>query len=169
MDAAVEHPRRHGAADQRRRDVVQEGREHEHHDQQDETALPVVRQVAGQDVGNAAVLEVAGQDGETQQQAQQVGDGHPFVHQVAAQAGEARHAVEIAEAQLVQGDGGKPDQGHPQRVMVEQGHAQQGQGEQDEVHGDAEHGGTLPGPGRGGKRQQDDCGGQRAERRMRGR
>ena len=44
VDFAAEHMARHGAADQRRRDVVEEARQHEHDHQQRDAALPVVGQ-----------------------------------------------------------------------------------------------------------------------------
>ena len=46
MQALVVKHSGQGAADHRGRDVVQETRKHEHTEQQDEAALPVVRQEA---------------------------------------------------------------------------------------------------------------------------
>ena len=59
MHLAAEKLMRHGTADQRRGDVVEEAGEDEDHHQHHETAFPVVRQVLGQDDRHVALLEMA--------------------------------------------------------------------------------------------------------------
>ena len=127
----------HGAADQCGGDVVEEGRHDEHQQQQREAAFPVVRQVLGQDHRDMAFLEVAREDGEAHQQAQQVRDHHPLVAQMTDEAGEAGAALEAGENDLVGGDHHRPTGGHRQRVAVKQRDAEQGEAEQDEIHRDA--------------------------------
>ncbi len=70
-------------------DVVEERRQHEDHHQQDERALPVVRQVIGQQLRDFALLEVVGEQREAHQQAEEVDDDDPLVVEVASEAGEA--------------------------------------------------------------------------------
>ncbi len=69
---------RHRAADQRRGDVVEKARQHEHHHEQHETATPVVGQVIGQPGRHVALLEVPRQQREPHQQAEQVREHDPF-------------------------------------------------------------------------------------------
>ena len=139
MDFAAENMTGHGAADQRRRDVVEEARQHEHDHQQRNAALPVVGKIGGHRVGHAAHLEVAREQREAHQQQEQVGQDHPFVLHVQREAGEAGAEFEAGEDQLVERDDRKPGQRDVQRVMVEQRDAQQRQAEQDEIDGNAEH------------------------------
>ncbi len=54
----------------------------------------------GSILGDAAVLEVAGQQGETQQQAQQVGEHHPLVPQVPGQPLEPRPVLKPVKPSL---------------------------------------------------------------------
>ena len=84
------HVARHRAADQRRRDVVKEARQHEDDDEQREAALPVVRQESRHLVRHLALLEMPRQQREAHQQQEQVGEDHPFVLHVQREAGEAR-------------------------------------------------------------------------------
>ncbi len=78
VDLGAEQGVRHGAADQRRSDVVEKRRQHEHDHEQRETTLPVVRKEARQHCGHARLLEVPRQQRKTEQQAQQVGENHPL-------------------------------------------------------------------------------------------
>ena len=82
VDLAAENVPRHGAADQRRGDVVEEARQHEHDDEQHEAALPVVGQEGRHLVGHAALLEMPRQQRKAHQQQEQVREDHPFVLQV---------------------------------------------------------------------------------------
>ncbi len=88
MDLLVEQGVRHGAADERRRDVVEERRQHEDEHQQDEGPLPVVGEVARQHLRDLALLEVPRQQGEAEEQAEQIEDHHPLVPEVGDEAGE---------------------------------------------------------------------------------
>ena len=58
------------------------------------------------------------QDGETKQQAEQVGQRHPFLQQVLAQAGQASNAMNAGETEFVERDRGQTGKRHRQRVMV---------------------------------------------------
>ena len=86
----AEHDAGDRAADQRRGDVVEERRQHEDHHQQHERALPVVGQQLRQPRRNAAGLEMLRQQREAEQQAQQVGEQHPFVAEVRDEPRQAR-------------------------------------------------------------------------------
>ena len=71
----------HGAANHGSGDVVQKAGDDENQDQHDEAALPVIRQIVGQDGGNFGLLKMVCQQGKAQQQAQQVGKRHPLMLQ----------------------------------------------------------------------------------------
>ena len=139
MHTTLEYAGGDRAANQRGSNVVEEGRQNEHHHQQHETALPVVREKARQHLGHMTVFEVPGQYRETEQQAEQIGNDHPFMRQVAGQPVQAGDTVKPGEAELVQDDGGKAGQRDLERVVVEQSDAEQGGGEQDEFDRDAEN------------------------------
>ncbi len=127
VHAAVKHAGGDGAADQRGGDVVEERRQHEYHHQQQKAAFPIVRQPARQNLRYVAFLEVARQQGESEQQSEQVSQHHPFVMQVAEQSGNAAAGMEAGDQQFVEGDRGQAGERDRQRVVVEQRHAQQGQ------------------------------------------
>jgi hypothetical protein len=91
------------------------------------------------------------QQGETDQQAEQVHEQHPFVRHVGAEAGQADAELEAGEQDLVAGDDGEAGERDLQHVVVEQRHAEQGGREEDEIERDAAYGETL-GSG-GGERQ----------------
>ena len=78
------------------------------------------------------------QEREAHQEQEQVGEDHPFVLEVQAEAGEAGAVFEAGEQELVERDGREPGERDCERVMVEQGDPEQGQAEQDEVDRDAE-------------------------------
>lgn len=122
---------RGGDPNQGRRDVVEEGAEHEDQREEPEAAGPVVGQPLGEELRDAAVLEVLAQQGEPRQQAQQVGHDHPFVVQVL-------HEVEVRVAELESEDRHQTAEGDPQLLVVEPRHTQQGEREQDELDRDAE-------------------------------
>ena len=129
---------RHGAADQRRCDIVEEARQHEHDGQQRDAALPVVGKIGRHSVGHAAQLEMAREQRKPHQQQEQVGQDHPFVLHVQREAGEPGAEFEAGENELVERDGRKPGQRDVERVVVEQRDAEQRQAEQDEIDRDAE-------------------------------
>ena len=104
MHLGLEQLVRHGAADQRGGDVVEEAGENEDHHQHHEAALPVVGQILGQDDRNMALLEVAREQGKAHQQAEQVGQHHPFVLEVPGQTGHAFAGLEAGEQQFVKRD-----------------------------------------------------------------
>ena len=79
VNLVAEHRARDGTADERRRDVVQKAGQHKDHHQQDESALPVVRQELGQSRGDIARLEVLGQQRKPEQQSEQIHEQHPFM------------------------------------------------------------------------------------------
>ena len=137
------HPRaeelvRHGAADERGGDVVEEAGQDEHEHQHDEGALPVVGQEVRQHHRDSALLEVARQQREPHQEAEQVGEDDPFVLHVRNQARQTGAMLEPDEGELVDDDGGKTGERHPERDVVEERDAEQRQREQNEFEGDAE-------------------------------
>ena len=134
--ALVQH-RSHGAADHGRSDVVEEAGDEEHQDQHHEAALPVIRQVLGQDGGDARLLEVVGQQREAEQQAEQVGNGHPLVAQKAHQPRHTGHAREVRQQQLVQRDDDQARHRHLERVVMKQRHAEQRQCKEEKINRDA--------------------------------
>ena len=138
VQLALEHGAGHRAADQRRGDVVEEARQHEHHDEQHETAAPVVGQVVGQPPRHVAFLEVPRQQREAHQQAEQVREHDPLVVQVAGQPAEARAVRKAGNEQLVERDRRQARERNLQRAVVQQRHAEQRQREQHELERDAE-------------------------------
>ncbi len=93
---------------------------------------------------DAAVLEVAGEDREPEQQPEQVREDHPLVRKVADQAPEPGALCEAGENELESRDGGKPGQRYRQSVVVQEGDPEQGDAEQDELHRDADLDRHLP-------------------------
>ena len=99
MHLAAEHRVRHRAADHRRRDVVEEARQHEHH-------APAARsRPSSRRAGSAAARPGSRlsskwlrQQREAEQQQQQVGQDHPLVQQVRAEARDAGAGLEAGEA-----------------------------------------------------------------------
>ena len=144
VHAPAEHALRDRATDQRRGDVVEEARQHEHQRQQQEAATPVVRQQVGQPPRQPALLEVARQQREPEQQHEQVGEHRPLAAEVTEQAGKARHTVETSRRQLVDRDRGEPGRGHLERAGMQDGNAEQCAGEQHELDG---HGNVTQGDG----------------------
>ena len=104
VDLVPEHGRRDGAADERRRDVVEERGKHEHHDEEQEAALPVVGKEVRQHLGHLAALEVVRKQGEAEQQAEQVCKDHPLVRHVRRQAGKPGAVLEPGKGELVEED-----------------------------------------------------------------
>ena len=137
MHLGLEQLVRHGAADQRGGDVVEEAGEHENHHQHHEPALPVVGQILGQDGRDVALFEVAREQGKTHEQAEQVGQHHPFVLEVPGQAGRPVAGLETGEQQFVKRDRRQAGQPDVQRVVVKQRNAEQGQRKENEVERDA--------------------------------
>jgi hypothetical protein len=109
--------------------------------QQHEGAQPAFGQQPGQHLRHPAVLEMPRQQGETDQQAEQVGEQHPLVGHVHAEAGEAGAGLEAGEHDLVGGDRHQAGQRHLQYVVVEQGDAEQRRRKEDEIDRDAEQSG----------------------------
>ena len=66
--------------------------------------------------GHVALLEMARQEREAEQQARQVRDDHPFVRQMRDQPVEARPGRERAEQQLIRDDHGQPADRAPRSV-----------------------------------------------------
>ena len=100
MHLAAKNDVRHGAADQRGGDVVEKRRQHEHDDQQRETAFPLARQVSGQFTGNLRLFEVFGQKCKTHQKTEQVRQNHPLVLEVQNQSAEAVPALNPVKTSL---------------------------------------------------------------------
>jgi hypothetical protein len=126
MHLALEHARRHRGADQRSGDIVEEAGQHEDDHQQHEGAHPAFGQQPGQHLRHAAVLEMPGQQRKADQQAQQVGEQHPFVGHVHAESRDAGAGLEPGEHDLVGGDRHQAGQGHLQHVVVETARRQAG-------------------------------------------
>ncbi len=144
----------HRAADHRGSDVVQEARHHEHAGEQHEAALPVVRQQVRQRLGDAALLEVIGQQRKAHQQAEQVREGDPFVAEVRTETRQPGTGLEPGKQPLVCRDRRRADEGDLERVMMQRRHSQQHEREQHEVDRNA------------GQRRRR-CGRRRGERKAR--
>ena len=119
MNLALEDMSGDGPADQRRGDIVEETREHEHQDEQHNAALPVVRQQCRHLVRNPAFLEMARQQREAHQKKEQIAQSDPLMPQVVAETAEAGAVFESGEDQLVKHDGAETGQGNGQCVMME--------------------------------------------------
>ena len=115
----AENMARHGAADQRGGDVVEEARQHEYDDEQHESALPVVGQEGRHLVGDAALLEMPRQQRKTHQQQEQVREDHPFVLQVPGETRQAVAELEAREREFVEGDRRKSRERDFERAMME--------------------------------------------------
>ncbi len=82
-------------------------------------ALPVVGEKGRHFIGNATLLEMAGQQREAHEQQKQVGQDHPLVLEMEDEAGEARAGLEACEGELVGGDDRKPSERDRERMAVE--------------------------------------------------
>ncbi len=131
--------------DHRRSDVVEEGRDDHDQKEQHEPALPVIRQPARKEVRNARLLEVLGQDGESQQQPEKVDQDGGLVSEVMCEAAEAHLTTEVSENDLVGCDRRHPDDREVERELVEHHHAQEDGPEHDELERNSEHLSLLPG------------------------
>ena len=138
VDLAAKYVPRDRAADDRRRNVVEETRQHKHDHEQQQPARPVVRQQRRHLVRHGAFLEVTRQQSEAHQQQEQVREQRKFVTEMKAEAGQPCALLEAGEDQLVGGDGAKACKRDRQRVPVKQRDAEQGQREQDEIERNAE-------------------------------
>jgi hypothetical protein len=125
-----EDARRNRPADQRRRDVVEKTRQQPDDQQQDERAQPVRRQQPRQHLRHATVLEVPRQECEADQQAQQIGQQHPFMGHVRGEAGQPVARLETGDHHLVDTDHRQPAEGHLEDVMVKDRHPEQRRGEE---------------------------------------
>ena len=85
MDFALKHMPGHRAADQRRGDVVEKARQHEHQRQQHEAAFPVVGKQRRHFIRNAALLEMPGQERKPRQQQEQIGQYDPLMQHMMSQ------------------------------------------------------------------------------------
>jgi hypothetical protein len=133
VDLAAKHRAGDRAADQRGGDVIQEARQHENHEKQHQPAFPVVGQQFWQPLRNAAGLEVLGQQRKAEQQAQQVGEQHPFLAEVIEPAGDAGSFRERRKRDLEQRYHDHAADGDRQRMVVKQRDSDQGQPEQQEI------------------------------------
>ena len=104
---------------------------------QHEAALPVVRKDPRQERGQAAALEMVGQQGKPEQQAEQIGKRHPFVAARATGPERRERRRKIAETELVEGDHRQPGQRDAHRLVVKQRDAKQRGGEKDEIQGNS--------------------------------
>jgi hypothetical protein len=130
VDPAAEHHAGDRPADECGGNVIEEARQHENHDQEDEAALPVARQEARENGRYATCLEVLRQEREAQQQAEQVGEQHPFMGEMRDEARGAGALRKGGEQDLEQRNHRESDRRHPQRVEVKQGDPQKRQPEQ---------------------------------------
>jgi hypothetical protein len=147
MQAALEDAGGDRAADQRRRDVVEETREDPDDHQQHKRPEPAFGQQPRQHFRHAAVLEMTRQQRKADQQAEQIDQQHPLVRHVRPEAGEAVTGLETGDRDLVQGNHRQTAQRHLQHMVMEQRHAEQRRGEQHEVQRDAEKFRPFGGPG----------------------
>ena len=129
MNLALEELMRHCAADQRGGDVVEKAREHEHHDEQDETAFPVVREVLGQDDRHMTLFKMPREQRKAHQQTEEIGQNDPFVLEMADQARETGTSLEACEDQLVDRDCCQTGQTDCQSIVMEERDAEQRHGE----------------------------------------
>jgi len=146
VNLALEHVPRNGAADQGGGDIVEEARQHEHQDEQDNAALPIVRQQRRHLIRNPAFLEMPGQQRKPHQEQEQIGERDPLMRHMVAEAVQARTVLEPGKDQFVDDDRGKAGQRDFQRLVMEQRDPKQRQREQDEVDGYSKHKNRLDHP-----------------------
>ena len=127
----------HGAANEGGGDIVEKARDDEDHHQHHETALPVGGQKLRQNHRHVALFKMPGKQRKTGEQAEQIDDRHPFMTQVANEAGKAGAGLETGNPYFVGADREQAGQSNVQRRMVEQRNAEQGQRKEDEFDGNA--------------------------------
>ena len=133
MHLVAEHCGGHGATDQRGRDVVEKTRNHEHQHQQHEAAFPVIRQIVRQHGRHIAVFKMFGEQRETEQQPEQVGERDPLVAEVQQQALDTGAGFEAGDAELVERDEDQAAGGYLEGLVVKQRDAKQHAGEENEI------------------------------------
>ncbi len=136
MHLLAEHRGGHRAADQRGGDVVEEGREHEDHHQQQEAALPIVGEDLRQHHRHVGILEVLREQREAHEEPEEVGEDHPLVREQAHQAGQPRALRESRKEKLVDGHREETGDRDLERVALQEGDAEEDEREQDEVDRD---------------------------------
>ena len=85
-----------------------------------------------------AFLEVPREQRKPHQQAEQVGEHHPFRAEVTDETGDAEPLVKAGERELVEHDDREASERDFERAVMQQRHAQQRQREQDELERNAE-------------------------------
>ena len=128
-----EHGRGHRAANQGGGDVVEKTGNHKHQHQQHETALPVIGQIVRQHRRHVAVFKMFREQREPEQQAEQVGEGDPFVTQMQQQALDAGARLEARHAEFVERDEEQAAHRDVEGVVVKQRNAEQHTGEENEI------------------------------------
>jgi hypothetical protein len=126
MDLPAKNARCDRAPDQRRGDVIEEGRQHEDHPEQDESALPVVGQDPRDHDRHLRILEVLREEREAHEQAEEVREDHPLMGKEGREAGEARALGEPGERKLVDRDGDEPADRDLEGLVVEERRSRRG-------------------------------------------
>ena len=106
---AAEKLVRHGAADQRRGDVVEKAGENPDHHQKHESAFPIVAaEILAGRPGTWLFSKCRDEQGEAREQTKQVGEDDPFVAEMRQRSPPARAGLEAGKDDLVERDRGQP-------------------------------------------------------------
>ena len=89
--------------------------------------------------GDAALLEMAREQGKSHEEAEEVGEDDPFVGHVRSEPSEARAGRKAREGKLVGQDRCKTAQRDSERVAMEERHPEKHHSEEDEVDGCSKH------------------------------
>jgi len=137
---APEERMRHCATYHRARDVVEKRRQDEDDREQEECALPVIRQHVRQCERHVTLLEVTGEQCETEQQTPEVSDDYPLVSEMTRKAVKPHNASKRPKGKLVEGDRAQAGDGDFQRSAMEKGHAEECECEERKIDGEARQG-----------------------------
>src|SRR5262245_11167701 len=138
-DATLENVTRNRRTDQSPGDIVEEGGGHEDQDEEHESAPPIVGENDRHPIGNAACLEMAGQERKAEEKPKQNGKQDPFMGEMGEKSGEPGALVEAVPKQLLDDDGAKTGEGDRERVAVEDGDASERDAEDKKI----EHHGRI--------------------------
>jgi len=117
----------HSPADQGGGDVVEKTGKHKHHDQEQKAPFPVPGQKAGQQGWQPGFFKMPGEKGKTQEQGQEIHQGHPFLPHLSQPAGKPGAGAEIGTQAFVEGHRHQPEKAHSQGMVLKQGHPQEGE------------------------------------------
>lgn len=87
-----------------------------------------------------ALFKMAGKQRKAGEQAEEVGNRHPFMTEESHETGKTGTSLEAGKNDLVQADGKQAGKRNIKRCMMKERHTEQGQAEEDEIDGNAANG-----------------------------